>query len=488
MSAYPLTSPASSAPMTAEPRFATPRNPARQTCGGKVAKIMRAIGQEPLPWQRDALAVACEIDPATGQFWYNTVIVVVLRRAGKTTISRAKLTHRALTTSSALMVYSAQDRKMARRRLNQDIYRPLAASPLGVTLTRPNWRPGEETVHWTTGAELGISAISRKSGHGDTLHEAHVDEAFAHVDSTYEDGVQPGLMTVPGSQLWVLSAAGDERSTYLRKKVDLGRAIVESGLDSRTCYIEYSAPEDADPNDPATLAAAHPAVGHQINLDRTMSLRVGADEEALTGWNRAWLGWWPRKRISTSVIPVAALEKNFVSPEVDAWTGTPVWTIDVSPEREYASIGMGAEPLDPARRAYVELWERQLGTSAVVSTLRALRREHGGNVVVVDAGGPARSLIPDLKAERFRVETMSATRVIDACGSFYDDALVGRLALVSDEVVNDALEAAVKKHVGKSFRWARGTGDITPLYALTLARQAVVDGHATNYAVADSLH
>ena len=51
-----------------------------------------------------------------------------------------------------------------------------------------------------------------------------------------------------------------------------------------------------------------------------------------------------------------------------------------------------------------------------------------------------------------------------------------------------ASEAAVKKHVGKSFRWARGTGDITPLYALTLARQAVVDGHATNYAVADSLH
>jgi hypothetical protein len=39
--------------------------------------------------------------------------------------------------------------------------------------------------------------------------------------------------------------------TTISSKVETGRALAGAGLDTGTCYFEWSAPEDADPADPA---------------------------------------------------------------------------------------------------------------------------------------------------------------------------------------------------------------------------------------------
>ncbi|WP_146070816.1 hypothetical protein [Arthrobacter sp. B1805] len=467
----------SSNPRNPPPRFATPRNPARQTLGGSVCKVMQAAGNTPMPWQRDALAVACEIDPATGGFWYDTVIAIVLRRAGKTTISRAKLTHRALTTVDGRMIYTAQNRLKALKRLRDDFYLPTLRSPqLKESLAKPRWRGGEEAVRYKTGAELAIDAVSDNSGHGDMNHEGHIDEAYAHSDNTLEGGIQPTLLTVVGSQLWILSAAGNTRSTYLAEKRDIGRALIESGRQSRTCYIEYSAPEDADPNDPETLANTHPAGGHTIDVERVMGLRENSTD--LAEWERAWYGWWPQAKAPPRIIPTSLWEDGYITSDESAWEGTPRWALDISPDREWTSIGMAARSTDPEAKAYIELYEHRVGTAGAVDELAALASQFGGWKVAIDAGGGARSLVPDLEAAGFEVVKVPGPERIAACGGFYDDALANDLRYLNDPELNAAMVAAQKHYIGgKAFIFARGRTqqDISSLYAVTFARWLLIE-------------
>lgn len=462
-------------PRNPPPRFATQRNPARKTVGGKVCQIMRAFGNDPMPWQRDALAVACEIDPETGSFFYDTVIIVVLRRAGKTTISRSKLMHRALTTQDAQMIYTAQNRLKALARLRKDFHTPILRSPMQQFMDKPRWRGGEEALRWNNGSELAIDAVSKSSGHGDTSTEAHIDEAYAHVDGILEGGIAPALMTVVGSQLWILSAAGHTGSKYLKDKVDLGRALVEARVESRTCYIEYSAPEDADPNDPETLLNTHPGVGHTLNIDRLMSQRLNSKD--LAEWERAWLGWWPKAKAPPKVVPTAAWEGCYRS-DGKPWKGTVGWAIDTSPDREVTSISWAAPSTDPKAKWHAELLEERLGTAGVVERMKSLRSKHGGNMIAMDGNGAAKSFKKELEDEGFEVVLLSGPQRVDACGGLYDDFLHNNIRIPNDPVLNKSMGNAVKQMVGgAAFIWSKGRslGDISAFYSLTFARWLLVE-------------
>lgn len=456
-------------------RYSTKRNPARKTLGGKVCHIMKAFGNDPMPWQREALAVACEIDPETGSFYYDTVIIVVLRRAGKTTISRAKLMHRALTTEDAQMIYTAQNRLKALARLRKDFHTPIKRSPMQQFMDKPRWRGGEEALRWKNGAELAIDAVSKSSGHGETSTEGHIDEAYAHADGMLEGGIAPAMMTVIGSQLWILSAAGHAGSNYLRDKVELGRALVDSKAQTRTCYIEYSAPDDWDPADPESVLNTHPGVGHTLNIDRIMSLRVNSKDMA--EWERAWLGWWPKAKTPPKVIPTAAWE-NCYRGDGRPWTGTLGWAIDTSPDRETTSISYAAKSTDPKARCYAELLEERLGTAGTVERLVQLRSKHGGNMVAMDGNGAAKSMKKELEDEGFEVVLLSGPQRVDACGGLYDDLLEGKIRIPNDPVLNKSMGNAVKQMVGgAAFIWSRGRalGDISGFYSLTFARWLLLE-------------
>ena len=138
------------------PRFGTERNPARATLGGKVAKVATALGTPFMPWQRHVADVACEIDPVTGFFFYREIRLLVPRQQGKTTLLLAKATHRMLSAPRMRLVYTAQTRNMARRRLEEDFYTPIADSALSYFLAKtggdmPGFRAqaGSEHIRFT---------------------------------------------------------------------------------------------------------------------------------------------------------------------------------------------------------------------------------------------------------------------------------------------------------------------------------------------------
>ena len=464
----------------------TPRNPNRETLGGDVAKVLAVADRKqitPMPWQRDVLDVACELDPRTGLYWYRKVILIVPRQAGKTTMTRGKLTHRALTWAGANMLYTAQDRNMARKRLKKTIYGPLSRSLLAPTLGKPDWQNGRETVYWKNGSELGIVSNQPTAGHGDTLEEAHIDEAFAHRDSGVEQNVSPTMITVQGAQQWVTSAAGDTNSHFLAGKVELGRALaMAADPTSRTCYIEFSAPLDADRADPRTWQLCHPAIGYTIGIE---DLQAEFDGMASNPgeFDRAYLGWWPKGEAEATVIPLEAWMANYVDEALPTWRGMPIWSIDVSPDRAWASIGLAAQSYDPSKRAFVEVVDHeQAGTGWIVARMRELRAAYGGWRIVMDGGGSATSLVEDLEADGWIVDRLTAREKADACGGLYDDCLQGKVSYLDDPTLTGAMVGATKINAygGEAWIFNRGKSraDITPLYAVTLARF----GHIKHFA------
>jgi phage terminase large subunit-like protein len=94
----------------------------------------------------------------------------------------------------------------------------------------------------------------------------------------------------PNGQLWVVSTAGNRKSTYWRSKVDAGRTAAALGLTEGTCFIEWAAPPDIDVTDPGTWPTFMPA------LDRTISRETVVADLAsmkLSEWRRAYASQWP---------------------------------------------------------------------------------------------------------------------------------------------------------------------------------------------------
>ena len=60
------------------------------------------------------------------------------------------------------------------------------------------------------------------------------------------------MTTRRSPQLWVISTAGNDKSVYLWRKVLAGRAACTARSHGRVCYLEWSAPDSADIDDPET--------------------------------------------------------------------------------------------------------------------------------------------------------------------------------------------------------------------------------------------
>jgi phage terminase large subunit-like protein len=447
-----------------------------------------------MPWQRLVSDVACEIDPDTGTYYYREVRLVVTRQAGKTTILLAKGAHRCLSVPRQRLVYTAQTRNMARRRLEEDFYDPIADSVLEHFLAKtgsgpkPGFRSqtGSEHIRFANNSRWWIDAVTKKAGHGPPLDEGHIDEAFAHVDARLEQAMRPAMATKLNAQLWVASAAGDADSTYLWGKVEDGRARIETpSARSRVAYFEWSAEDGADADDPQVWRGCMPSLGRTVQLS---TIEAERDSMGDVEFRRAYMGQWPSTRTRPWVIPAASWNACAIDEDDVDWDGVPVWSVDVSPERDYASIAFAART--PAARAWLEVVAHEPGTRWVVDHLVKLKAQFGGDVVVIDGAGPAGALELDLEEAGFEVRRLSLREKVDACGALFDDVLAGQILHGGDTDLDGALAAASKRKSGDAFVWARGSSlaDITALYAVTLARYVFCQLTFDDYDIADSYH
>jgi phage terminase large subunit-like protein len=278
---------------SAAPRWATPRTPDRQNLAGGIQKTAALLGFRTrlgpglMPWQDDLNMLGTELD-SVGRFVFRQVVVEVMRQQGKSVDLLSMMVARGLRRPGTQIAYTAQTRLDARHRL-LDVWWPrIARSKLApfIDIRRGS---GSEALLFKNGSLLGLVSNTQTSGHGDVLDLGVIDEAWAQEDDHLEQAMRPAMMT-RNAQLWIVSAAGTEKSSYFKGKVEDGRARAELGLTDTGCYVGYSFADDEDPADPVTWRRRMPALGITVSEE---TVKADLDLMDLAEFRRAYGCQWP---------------------------------------------------------------------------------------------------------------------------------------------------------------------------------------------------
>jgi phage terminase large subunit-like protein len=252
----------------------------------EVARTARDLGYCLLPWQKRVLSVALERSgrrPA-----YRDCLVSVPRQSGKSSLALSLIIWRLLADPDQLVLYSAQSRVAARRKLLHTWWPRLRRSPLAgrFKLFRGF---GNEALLCDNGSRLELLSATESAGHGETTDLVVVDEAWIHQDAAVEQSVRPTMATSADAQLWAMSTAGTPKSVWWRGKLDAARTSAELGVTSGVALLEWAASPEDDPTDEAVWWATMPALGRLID---PATVRQDLASMGAVEFKRGFLNLW----------------------------------------------------------------------------------------------------------------------------------------------------------------------------------------------------
>lgn len=424
-----------------------------------VADLAAAYGLELDPWQENVLQAAMG-ERSDGRWAASRVGVSVPRQNGKGALIEARELAGLLIFGEESIVHSAHEQKTARigfdRILayfeNYDDLRKRVRSVISAL--------GRESITLKTGQTLRFPARSKGALRGFSVDCLILDEGQILGDAAWQ-AVAPTMSARPNPQTWLLGTPPtplDDGAVFTRWR--------ESGLegkDHRIAWCEWSAPSDADLDDPAAWAQANPALGIRIEAETIRDERASMDD---AGFGRERLGMWDEAG-SHRVIDAAtwAARADMNSLAVDRLA----LAVDVSPDRSTASVCVAGQRSDGAW--HVELDEQRHGVGWLPAYVAERCERNDIRAVVIDGASPAASIIDELKQRRVKVSTSGARDMAQACGTFYDGIVESWLHHTDQPQLNLALSVARKRALGDAWAWNRknATSDITPLVGCTLA-------------------
>ncbi|MCC2030624.1 hypothetical protein [Microbacterium allomyrinae] len=457
---------------------------------------MKLLGWLAMPWQRDILEVAFEIDPATGLLWYSEIVIIVPRQSGKTSLVLPWGVHRMIMwPERQYLLYIAQTREKALEKLQEEQHHRIAASAFRDLLQRNrtgntlNLTNGGEHMKFLNGSKWSIDAPTENAGHGGTLGLTVGDEIFAQKDDRLEAALMPATTAVDDSQSLWISTAGESKtkSPFMWKKAEAGRARVEllradpsllNAQRMRTLYVEYSAHEKADPDDPLTWWSCMPALGFTTNVTKIAAFRESMGSTFL----RPFLNWWSDDLEVEWKIPKDRWEAG-ADPGSESTRPEVVYVIDVAPESAWASIAVAGVRSDG--KIHIEVLADGPGTDWIIDGDPDRDGLPGILDLVAEVPGPiylehkaAGFLLPKLTDPdldvSLEVELMTSAH-ISAAGPGLLDAVLNRdVVHLGQEELTEALKSAATKSTPEGgWKWMRGKSmrPISALVAVTYARQ-----------------
>jgi hypothetical protein len=406
-----------------------------------------------MPHQRLIADVSQEVDPGTGHRWYDTVVVILPRQAGKTTTIEAVETWSGNRDDKpdSTSVYLAQDRQLARVRvLDEWETKRLARSPATRGRYKARRSNGSEGIVWpATGAKLLVQASNDTAGHGLTIDgEAILDEAWSHHDLTVVQAMSPAMVTCPDAQLWVISTSGDGEDGLLQHFEEIGEAAVLDPL-SRTCYLNWSARPGAPITAEATWWETIPSLGHTVTVQ---ALRQQLSNLGEAEFDRAFLC---RRNVAT--------HQSKITPELwarqlrhahEAIPGPPlVLVLDIEHDRSAAAIIAVAATGRPGE--LVTVVDRRPGTSWLLAEARALQQARRPAAIVADPRAPIGSMIDRLEATLGPIMQPDTLEFSQAAGRLLDEIADGHLVHVGQAELDVAVAQARTRPLGDLWAWSR---------------------------------
>ena len=420
--------------------------------------LCSAVGLVLDPWQEHVVRGMLG-ERLDRRFSAPQVGVVVPRQQGKGVILEARALAGLFLLEERYIIWTAHELKTAQAAFLR-LRGWIDGSPELSAMVRQMYTGNtENSIVLNDGRTLRFLARTHGSGRGLTADALILDEAYALKQGELA-ALMPTIATSENPQTIYTSSAGMPNSEVLASVRERGMNPKTKGL----AYFEWSAEDDADPDDMRALAQANPGLGTRLSLDHVASERAAMDDET---FKRERLGIWA-KIGGDSAIPEASWSACL---DHDSVAGSRVvFAVDVPPARDVATIAAVSERPDGVR--HVEVVDRRAGVSWVPSRLRELRDRWSPLAVVLDEGSAAGALLPDVKREGVRTVPLSMKQYGQACAGVYDAVQQRKLAHTGQVELDDAVASARVRGVGESlWKWDRKNqvSDISPLIAVTHA-------------------
>lgn len=244
-----------------------------------------------------------------------------------------------------------------------------------------------------------IAASNAEGGRSLSIDRLILDELRQHRDYSAWDSLEPATSARPGSQIWALSNAGDDRSVVLNDKRAEALAAIEAGEDTDVMLAEWSSPEGADPEDLAALAQANPNLGLRKDARKLLANARRAKAsggEALTGFKTESMCMRVPK-VNPAVDPSAWQRCLDVGDLADARSRIAL-CLDLAPDGLHATLAAAAVLEDGRVRIEpVQAWEGAGCAAQLRAALPRIATRIKPQVVGWLPAGPAAALAADMR-------------------------------------------------------------------------------------------
>jgi hypothetical protein len=345
---------------------------------------------------------------------------------------------------------------------------------------------GEEEIQFRNGSRILFGARERGFGRGfDEVDVLIFDESQILGDSALDDMIPATNQSrqETGALLIFMGTPpkpSDPSEVHMRMRTE-----ALSGEDDDTGWVEFGADEGYRPTplpaeltaaDWAQVAKANPSYPQDTPREAILRMRKKLGAESFL---REGMGIYDKTQ-GNAVISSQAWAQC-LDPDSQI-TSTPMFALDVSPNRSWAAIAVGGLTAEKLPHLEVTssggLVDHRPGTDWIVPRFVDLRERWPELRVIIAGGSAAESLVPALLAVSIDIDFIKAGDVAAACGMFFDLATTVGLRHLGQLELTSAL-AAARKSVDdpeRAWRWGRkkSAADITPLYAATLALWVVI--------------
>lgn len=229
-------------------RELTPETSRGQEC---IDFAENVLGITLLPWQKWLLIHALELN-VDGTFRFRTVVLLVARQNGKSTILQVLTLWRMYLDAARLVIGTAQNLDVAEEQWRGAVELAEGVPELAEEIARIDKTNGKKALELESGERYKVQAANRRGGRGLSGDLVLMDELREHASWDAWAAVTKTIMARMYAQVWAASNAGDAASIVLRFLRKLAHLALGNpdGLDevgaSVPAIVDDEDTEDAD--------------------------------------------------------------------------------------------------------------------------------------------------------------------------------------------------------------------------------------------------